>query len=257
MLGAFSDVLGQNNQTKNEDDEDMPYTDYYQLRVDAGVYSCDIFGGSKGSEVFGVPERAVFTKIGETADAIIVRFWKWSESSTESKTFNSKPNEKRKYFLLSKTDFEGKAMKYYSNSIKRLTFTIGAVVIPIKLRMQPFDFSKDVTLGTMAGARWRLSHRNPHFFNLVGGFGLTSVTLDSASTDGKVRQSSDRASFTLSVAGLFEFKKAQVGVFIGWDWITAKEPAWRYQGKTWISVGIGYALYKRNKESNGALTEKQ
>jgi hypothetical protein len=236
-------------------------TNYYNLAIDASVIECDINGKTlTGVTNSQVPLNSLFTLIGETTTGDkIVRFWRWNpKRSTEVKffkSFNAEEGNQDRYFLLSKADFEKKAIPWYST--RTAAFTFGAVIIPVKIRFSPFDFSKDFTLGTMAGAKWRISHRSSNYFSLLGGFGITSVSLDSASTSGSILKNTDRPAITPSIGAVLAFDDAQVGLFFGWDLISSKEPKWVYHGKTWFSLGLGYTIFSGQSKKKKNPFEKQ
>jgi hypothetical protein len=69
------------------------------------------------------------------------------------------------------------------------------------------------------------------------------VTLDSANTLGAVRQSTDRAAVTLTAGAMLEINRFQMGLMFGRDRISnPNQSDWRYHGKRWLSLGLGYAL---------------
>jgi hypothetical protein len=50
---------------------------------------------------------------------------------------------------------------------------------------------------------------------------------------------------------IYKYQKVQAGIFIGWDRIgklNQREFKWQYQGKSWISVGFGFAIFSGQKE---------
>ncbi|MFT5384555.1 MAG: hypothetical protein ACI81W_001956 [Saprospiraceae bacterium] len=55
-------------------------------------------------------------------------------------------------------------------------------------------------------------------------------------------------SFTLG--GVFEFSKAQFGVYVGWDYISgSNKDIWIYQGKPWFSIGVGTSLFNSSSSA--------
>lgn len=157
------------------------------------------------------------------------------------------------YYFMSKKDFEIFATRYYP---KKWSFSFGTLVIPVKMRFgnsknRYFDFATDFTLGSSIGVRKRISHFNPYYINLLGGFGITSVSIDSSLSKGFVESQTRLAAVTPSIGLLFEFNGVQVGAFSGLDFLSGKVGRnWQYQGQPWLSVGLGYQIMSRNTESN-------
>jgi hypothetical protein len=133
---------------------------------------------------------------------------------------------------------------------RNTTFTAGTVIIPFKLRVQKFDFSKDVTLGPAIAVRFRISCYKPHYVSLMGGVGITSVTLDRNTTDGIVEEGTEVPALTPSIGLVFELNNTvQTGLFCGWDYVSHNEQFnFIYHGKTWISIGLGYTLISFGEE---------
>lgn len=238
-------------QRPNQQFSQQALTFHYKLLTEAPIFPCDITGRILSRQVYEAPADAVFTLIAEDpdADSVVIRFWEWEKTSIDKQLeYNYTDSSKAdlRYFLLSKIYFN--SPRVIPRYTMKASFTAGTVVIPVKIRSRPFDFSTDVTLGPTAGVRWGISpYTNTNFFSAMMGFGVTHVTLDSLSTHGVIDQTADRPALTISLGGVFEFSNAQVGVFMGWDRISRnEEQRWVYQGKPWISIGLGYAIISRN-----------
>lgn len=235
-------------------DDPLSQTFNYTLQVEAPVKQCDISGNIIEGEIQkAAPAGAEFTLIGKKGDSVIIRFWIWKTDAMK-KAFNYTDESKtqRKYFLLALYDFNFKAIKRYKSWFP--TITAGTVIVPVKLRFKQFDFSKDITIGPTVGAKFRMSNYTESFMNVLFGFGITSVTLDSFSTKGAIKGVSDRPALTPSLGILFEFNQVQIGIFSGLDYISKKENLdWRYQGKPWLSIGLGYSILSRSAN----VTEKK
>jgi hypothetical protein len=243
-----------------QDPDQAPIVSFhYKLLVEAPIYVCDLTGRpTEDTSVYAAPADAVFSVIGKAGNNLIIRFWVWSDNEPEKQTlFNYADAQRsdRKYFLLSQDDFSAKAVPRYST---RASFSAGAIIIPIKARFRTFDFSTDVHIGPAVGARFRLSpYSNTNFFNALATFGVSTISLDSTSTSGAVRQPTDRPALTFSVGGVLEFSNAQIGFFIGCDYISQNETTqWRYQGKPWISLGMGYSIISRNTTPQAAQEKR-
>lgn len=153
-----------------------------------------------------------------------------------------------KFYAISASDFATTCIEYK----KRNGVSFGALLLPIKLRFWEkdrtrFDFSKDVTLGTSIGYKWGFNKKKSHYFNLLLGVGITSVSVDSLSSGGFVNKSTELGAFSVSVGCLFEFEKIQAGLFWGVD-LMGREAGdkWVYQSMPWLSIGIGYQILSDN-----------
>lgn len=231
-------------------DNDPPASYHYKLVVEAAIYECDILGNRVApTTLYEAPAHAVFSKIGETGDNfVIIRFWKWKDVNPDKQlllNYTDSTQQNRKYFLISQADFTAKAIMRYPT---HASFSAGTIVVPVKARFDQFDFSTDTHLGPSVGARFRLSpYTNSNFFNVLTTFGVSTIGLDSLSTQGAVAQPTDRPAITFTLGGVFQFSNAQVGFFLGWDYISRNTTEkWIYQGKPWISIGLGYAIMSQD-----------
>lgn len=217
----------------------------YKLVIEAPLYQCNILGACADSVELQVAEPgSVFTIVGVSdSGKVIVRFWKWKENSALNSAlcYADSIGLTRKYFLLSEEDLANKTIPRYD--IKP-SFTAGTVLIPVKMRLQKFDFSKDLTLGPVAGINFRLSHYKPNFVSVLGGLGITSVTIDEKTTLGAVEEPMDIPALTPSVGFVFEFQNStQAGIFAGWDFIADNDVMnFIYFGKPWVSFGLGFSI---------------
>lgn len=228
---------------------------HFKIAIETPIYECDLLGTllSTDSSYKEAPLNAVFTYIGTKGNDIIIRFWLWEKEVDKQQKFNFQDEkmEQKTYFLMSKAAFKQNTMPRYSQQPQ---FTIGTAAVPFKIRTNPFIFTNDVTLGSVIGAKFRMSSDKPNnYYNLLFGFGLSSVQLDSSSTGGSITKNalvSNPASLTASFGGVLEFSNIQIGVFVGADFINNNEVIkWTHQGKPWVSIGLGYALYS-NTPSN-------
>ena len=232
----------------------------YKLLIEATLYECDILGIVKDSAAVQVAEPgSIFTVIGKKNDEyIIIRFWKWkqNQSLNYSLCYADSLCLKRKYFLLA-------AEALYVNAIPRYetspSFTAGTALVPVKLRLQRFDFSKDITLGPVAGVKFRLSHYTRNYVSILAGLGITSVTLDKQSTDGKIEEPSDVPALTPSLGFVFEFfNTTQAGIFCGWYHVSNNEDLnLIYFGKLWVSFGLGFTIISKGSNDPEMEERKQ
>jgi hypothetical protein len=230
----------------------------YKLLVEVPMYECMITGLVTDTTLMVAEPGSVFTVVNVTDENVVIRFWEWKENKalTAKFCFADSLCLSRKYYAVSdKTLCERVAERFNRDP----GFTAGTVLIPFKLRLQKFDFSKDVTLGPAAGVRFRLSHYSSNYVDGIIGTGITSVTLDGQSTDGTIDESSDAPALTPFLGFVFELSNVvQAGLFCGWDFISHNnEINFIYQGKTWLSIGLGYSLISFNEEKAANKQKKK
>ncbi len=168
-----------------------------------------------------------------------------------------------KYFLMQKYDLDSNCVKVYNSGLRSTVFTIGLVTMPLKLRLgKNFDFQGNLSLGTTAGVKVRLSKYNSNYINFLLGASISTISLDSFSTRGKVPSQpiNDIAVFSPSLGVVFEFGKAQGGIFYGMDFLnksTQSRFAWIYNKKSWISIGFGFSIFNVDSKSNNSASQNQ
>ena len=140
-------------------------------------------------------------------------------------------------------------------------FTSGLITMPMKLRLgENFDFQGNISLGSTIGLKTRISKYNPNYLNLLFGASISTVTLDSLGTRGKISGQSlnNIAAFSPSLGLVLEFGKTQVGVFYGWDLIsksTQERYEWIYHKKPWLTIGFGVSIFNVDSKNSSAAHE--
>lgn len=229
----------------------------YKFVIEAPVYACSITGLVADNSILQVAEPgSVFTVISsKSEDSVIIRFWIWKENPVKNFAlcYADSLCTKRKYFLLALADMREKTVPRYN---RKPAFTAGTVLIPVKLRLQKFDFSKDFTIGPTAGVKFHLSNYVRNYINVLAGLGITSVTLDKRSTNGKIKRSTEVPALSPSFGFVMEFNNtAQVGLFCGYDYISDNEiKNLIYHDKLWLSFGLGFTIL--TQESNISVIEE-
>lgn len=213
----------------------------YQFAVECPIQKCTINGKKIDSSEFVAPPGSKFIVVDAKGDILIIRFFisnKWSnDKSIISDDYNS-----YSYYLISKFQFEFKAFPLGTSDYD---IVFGSVYTPMKIRAKPFDFTKDFTVGTTFGIRKNIDKEKQLGVDLLLGVGLSSISLDSFSTSGKVNRPIEVLSFTPALGIVSEVGNAQVGIFCGTDLLNSQNDFkynWLYQGKLWWSFGIGYSL---------------
>jgi hypothetical protein len=169
-----------------------------------------------------------------------------------------------KYFFVSEKDFLKGTTKEFPAKHSAISFN--ALVLPVKMRFgnkeeRYFDFGKDITLSPSIGYKRHLG-KDPfkeRFLNIMVGFGITSVSIDSADAPGLLADGSS-ANFTAitpSIGIMYEINKLQFGVFLGWDYLSRKgSRTWIYQGLPWLSIGLGLQIFN-DKGGNGGTNSNE
>jgi hypothetical protein len=235
-----------------------------------GLRQCSIQGVQISSDNIIAPFNSQFYKLGEWKDSIVITFLYYSDQKSFEKynalletvtTKNSKgeyslqPDE-RKYFLLSKYSFENNCTPVYSRKLKRnLQFTSAAVSLPVKLRLKDFDFDKNFSLGLAGGIKNRISKYSSNYINILVALNISTNDLDSFSTRGKLtgQPIKNIATFSPALGFVFEFGKAQVGIFYGVDLMSKSNRNkfdWIYHNKPWLSIGFGFSILGKEGSSN-------
>lgn len=237
-------------------------TRFFQMKFPTIVTECDIDGKAKSATLV-TAEKAKFTIVGETNTHYIVMFWEYSESDPNYGLFNkdtstTKQANNDKYFLIPTDKLKTFAVGIYR---EKFQYTLGTVVVPVKLRFAPtFDFSKDFALGLSLGAKFRTSQHRKEYIVPVLFSTITSITLDSLTTAGRVNKRRDEAGYSAGIGLVFEFEEGQIGAFLGYDHISKlADTNWQFHGKPWLSIGVGYSIFssgKKDSQSTAAGTNK-
>lgn len=219
----------------------------YEFNIECPMYKCDISGKITDSTLLVAPPNAKFTLVEMLATQYIIRFTLLPNSRKVIAPLYSKDDfTTYTYFIITKAQLDFKA-----SSIKRsnLNLLVGNIFTPIKLRFKPFDFAKDISVGTTFGAKYSFTEKQTTSVDALIAIGITSLRIDSAASLKKVDDAVDILSFTSSIGMVLEFGNAQLGVFLGLDLISnsnQQKYEWTYKNKPWISFGIGYSLFSFN-----------
>lgn len=160
---------------------------------------------------------------------------------------------KQRYFKVGTSLIEDYAVK---DSKIGGSLAAGVINFPFKYRPQKGngDFSGAFNFG--AGLGYKFPHKSWRQFtySVLSGYSISNVVLDSSNANknqGKLASSNNFTAFSFSLGVLAEYQRVQAGIFIGWDRIgklNQREFEWQYQGKMWISVGFGFAIFSGQKE---------
>lgn len=196
--------------------------------------------------IYIAPPKSKFTLIEIKQDVCIIRFTIFNTSKSQSKNIAPEDFSTYTYYTITKAQLDFKARPITRSNIDLI---VGNVITPVKLRFAPFDFTKDITLGSTFGVKYNLGKKQAAAIDGLLGIGISTITIDSLSSHGKTIQPVDLLAFTASLGLVLEFGNAQVGAFCGLDFISNKNQSdynWIYRNKPWISFGVGYSIFSFN-----------
>ncbi len=228
------------------------------------VYGYDLINGvSVPATVKIANPNLKFRQIGDVrADAnlgqvYIIQFWTITDEPSSITNDNTKINvaatSSNQFYCVKSADYKEPAVKKrYKTWLYNAKPNVGTLVVPIKFRPKqagvPFDFTTDFTLGSSFGYSFRMSHYQPNYLSIVGVFGVTSVGVDSVTTEGFVKEPNTKLSAVTPGIGIItEISGFQIGAVIGWDIVGGTTGQnWIYNSKPWYSFGIGYQFLRKN-----------
>lgn len=220
---------------------------YFQFVIECPMYKCDITGKINDSTRLIAPPNAKFILVEHHDTYCIIRFTLLPTNKKIKTSFYVTDDfTNYTYFLITKAQLDFKAEKIQRSDLQLL---VGNIFTPIKLRFKPFDFSKDISVGTTFGLKYAVHEKQNTAIDALMGIGISSIVIDSFSTKQSMLATNDLLSFTLSCGMVLEFGNAQIGIFSGLDFISnanQQQYEWIYKNKPWISFGIGYSLFSFN-----------
>lgn len=246
-----------------------------------------IAGSSKISTKISQKFRVIDRVAGGTN--VLIKFLDYTVKNNDSATKNTQlynpttlfykynfDGESSKYSVLSNTDKNsrsyGKEQKYFKVDARLLekfalkeatidwSLAIGVVNFPFKFRPQKdkVDFSGSFNFGAGLGVTFPHKSWRKTTHSLISGYSISNVVLDSVSVvknHDKLSSTNNFTAFSFSLGYLIQYEKVQAGLFIGWDRINRinqEEFGWIYQGKSWLSIGFGLAIFSGGKETPDA-----
>ena len=238
----LSSAFAQNNYSNIKSNQ------VFEFSIECPIYKADIKGKIIDSTLLIAPPHAKFLIIDLTDDKCIIRFTLLPQNvkSIKNNFYSNEDITTYTYFIITKAQLEYKAYPIIKSKINLL---VGNIFTPIKLRFSPFDFNKDITVGTTFGIKYNTIEKQNASIDAIVGLGISTISIDSFSSKGKVISPIDLLSFSPSFGIVLEFGNAQVGLFCGFDFISNANQIkydWIYKNKPWLSFGIGYSLFSFN-----------
>lgn len=151
-----------------------------------------------------------------------------------------------------------------SEEYRRPNIAIGAINFPFKMRFQDGrrDFSGAFNLGVGVGMSLRQKDWKKNDYYVLIGTGITEINLV-ASEVGRnadlLQDVNGLTALTISMGFMIQREKTQIGLFYGWDHLSAGNHAtydWKQQARPWVSLAIGYAIFSgEGKKENTDSTQ--
>lgn len=152
-------------------------------------------------------------------------------------------NYNNKVFAMPNDVFESITSQVYSQYKGCI---VGAYTVPFRLRNtggSAFDFESSLSLQTNIVFGFGSKYKKESWLDVSAGIGITSININSKNSKDTTERSA--SAFTISGGALIKAGKfANIGVFVGWDFLSQKDKAsqWIYDGKPWIGLGINISF---------------
>jgi hypothetical protein len=176
---------------------------------------------------------------------------------------NIKEVEKnRSYFLIKVADLTKFSTPFYQTWHQNRTFVVGAQTNLLKIRLKNFNFADQFSLATNFGFRYRTNPKKDNFLTFITSIGISLNNLDSlvAPKLPATEKLNNIGSLSVGLGIIKEFNKIQLSFMLGKDFLSKsnnKKYDWIYQGKTWISFGIGIGIFTNDDGKKSSMTDKQ
>jgi len=269
VLMQPADQNGSPNKTNNENDPKIPSEVGQQFRVvdvNKGTaliiilnYTKTKTDNSNGIAITTVTLRDNFYKYNFFGDAN-----NYAGLSNEQKR-NQNYGKYQAYFTIDATVLSDIHLVIKDDKIGG-ALSLGVLNFPFKYRPQTGhgDFSGAFNFGAAIGYKFPHQSWRPFTYSVVSGYSISNTVLDSSNTvrnQGSLASSNNYSSFSFSLGFLIEYQKVQAGFFLGWDRLSnlnQREFGWTYQGRPWLSVGFGVAVFSTQSEkpNNNQTTQK-
>jgi hypothetical protein len=235
----------------------------FEMKSNYCASTCDGVGGNPGTTEM-LERNFIIVVEAITETDYIVSVPKFNpDSSKYNLRFNKTANGDDIYFMIPFKDFE----KYCELLQLKGGFTVGIPTIPTKLRFgnggtcpdkRFFRFEGNVSLGLSGGYKRSFGNENQYAWNIVVGFTVASVPVDSVTTKGVVNSNTSAASFSPHFGIVLDVQKVQFGIYSGIDFLNGEpNKYWVYENQPWLGIGFGYSLLKADDKSPSSPQPKE
>lgn len=173
-----------------------------------------------------------------TGDKVYFKFWTFSNDTTLYKIYNGEKGNK--VFNIPVSDFRNLTKPYYN----LVEWRVGVFTVPFKLRLDDFNFTANVNLGTSLSAKFRTNRKKEEPFMLepLVSIGIAGVAIDEDNADITPNTPTNLFAFSLTGGLLLHInKKVDVGFFLGMDKLSNSDQNkvnWKHNGNLWIGTGF-------------------
>jgi hypothetical protein len=206
--------------------------DYSNIQLKSGAGSPNIKKGYKINVVHVDSNEVVF------------KYWSWSDDILLNAKYYGTADAPYLYSMAI-NDFEKLTRPVY-NRFKG--FEIGAYTVPYRLRglyqrNVTFDFESSLSLQANFIFGWGSRYQAQSQYDVSFGLGLTKIELSPINSGINVERTA--SALTFSLGGVWKpTPVANVGIFLGWDWLGAKDQNvnWHHDGRVWMGIGINVSF---------------
>lgn len=173
--------------------------------------------------------------------------------------FEGKSDQQKVKFLESNPDKKIKS-EYYNNKVYTISLknfsafavsfefedriSVGLLTLPFRARPQD-EFSFDTEFNLSTAVNFRLGDFKGSSFNWQFGAGISSIGLNPENSNGVTGQDSqDVSALTLFTGPMLQYKKVQIGLYIGVGQINNQSNyQWKSNGNLWLGFGVGFNVF--------------
>jgi hypothetical protein len=206
----------------------------------------------KTNDTIMVEQNVMFVVQSITPTSVFFYAKDFSELSNSDSKYKT---NKDKSFYYNDLLFSMKIEDYKVNAVDASfpdNIVLGLITLPYKLRPQnntSFDseFNLNASLGVLVFGKF---FGNTKLY-IQAGSGLGSVSLNTSNAPGLNADQAQNVSCFTAFSGLMvQYKDVQAGFYFGGDWIKNNSKYnWESQGKSWISLGIGFKVFTLAKKT--------
>jgi len=232
---------------------------YYAWTQSVKMTPCRLDGKEEGEKILSLPGQK-FSAIERVDDGknMIIRVLDYKINIPNYFIYNKDTAKsiveiEQKFFKVSQSDIQEVAQN--RNRIAT-SLSVGVINFPMKLRIQRGgDWESSFNFGAGAGLTFR--HRAYRTFkhSIITGYSNSTVGLDSATVSSnydKLKDFKDFQAFSFSLGYLVQYESIQAGIFFGFDHLRKSAQqmfSWKFQSRPWVSIGIGVAIFTKEKKS--------
>lgn len=223
------------------------FSDTYIFDSNDVLGDCDAQGNSANAST-SLTKGYLFSVVKVVGQNLVITLNTWTKGT------NIKYNGH--FYLLSMDMFDNDCSVY--TPVPKASFNFGTLITPFKLRFNPFVSTANINIGGAGYYQHRIKNSKNVTYGFVLGLSVSSLTLDSSSTNGYVKTSTDRPAITPSFHGIISYKNISLTAGFGFDYLnqtSAIEKSWVYKGKAWLGLGLGISLFNNNSDNSSKTTQ--